>query len=103
MQASPEEVEAIIEVLYRRETALSWLFQECCKLLKEAVDEIEIAPVHHMPWQCKSFPIARKLEGEVTKMLQDRIDTGRLERSPVQLPKSLVPCVKDEWQIPLDQ
>ena len=78
---SLNETAALVEVLYRREGALSWSFQECGKLSMEAVSKMEIATVHHTPWQCKTFPIPRKLEGEVMKMLQDRIDAGRLERS----------------------
>ena len=78
---SKEELEALKEMLYRREAALSWSFRECGKLSVDAVGEMEIVTVHHTPWQCKTFPVPKKLEAEVMAMLTDRLEAGRLERS----------------------
>jgi hypothetical protein len=76
-----QELQALLEVLYHWEVALSWAFDECGKLSAEAIGEFEIPTVHHKPWQCKGFPMPKKLEEEATKMLQERIDAGWLERS----------------------
>jgi RNase H-like domain found in reverse transcriptase/Integrase zinc binding domain/Reverse transcriptase (RNA-dependent DNA polymerase) len=76
-----KERELAIEMLYRREGALAWDFSECGRISEQVLPPQEIRTVPHTPWQTRAFPVPKKLQEVVRKILLDRLNSGRLERS----------------------
>lgn len=75
----PCERQVLIELLYNREAAISFDFKEMGKVRHEVAPPSRIRTVEHKAWQAKNFPIPRALEGEVVKMIGERLGYGVLE------------------------
>ena len=75
----PREREMLVEILYRREAALAWSFDDVGKIEEEVTPPVKIRTVPHEAWQAASFPIPKKLNSEVVRMLRERLKNGVLE------------------------
>jgi hypothetical protein len=74
-----QEREFAIEMLYRREGALSWTFTEMGRVRPEVAPPQEIRTIPHTPWHVQPFQQPRALQPILIEMLQERIDRGTLE------------------------
>jgi hypothetical protein len=88
----PRERQMLIEMLYRREPALSWSFNESGTVSHDVMPPVRIQTVPHTAWQEGHFPIPRKLRDTVIDMIQQRLSRGTLEysQSPYRNPWFLV-------------
>ena len=77
----PKEREFLTEVLYTREAALAWNFEEAGMLRPEVSPPIEVRTVKHEPWRDRGIPVPRAIKPIAAKMNQERIDNGILEYS----------------------
>lgn len=80
-ELTDQEKEVFIEVLFRREKALAWGFDELGKIREEIAPPYVIKTRQHKAWQAKNIPIPAPLRDRVIKILQDRIKAGILEES----------------------
>ena len=77
---TPEERELLLAMLFNREKALAWTFDEIGKIRPEVAPPQEIKTVEHTPWQVPNFKIPRSLTKKLVDMLKERIKQGTLER-----------------------
>jgi hypothetical protein len=78
---SAEERDLCVEMLYRREPALAWDFLEAGRIRPEVAPPQKIRTVPYEPWQVKSSSVPKALRKVVEGMIQERLDSGRLEPS----------------------
>lgn len=75
----PEEKKFLLEILFAREAALSWSFDEIGEIRPEVHPLIKIRTVEHEVWQEKSFPVPRAIKDEAIQMLRERVKNRILE------------------------
>ncbi len=90
---SDEEKDVFYEMLYNREAAIAFNFEEKGYFNSEIEPPHVIPTIDHVPWQVKNFQVPKALEGEVINIIKDRMQCGALERSfgPYRNPWFLVP------------
>ena len=76
---SPAEKDVMLEMLYNREGALAWEFDEIGRVKDEVAPPQEIKTIPHEAWQAKSFHIPKALEPKVIEIVTDRKRKGVLE------------------------
>lgn len=74
-----QEREVMLEMLYKREAALAWNFDEIGRVRDEVAAPQLIKTVDHEPWQVAGFPVPKALKGTVIQMLKERLAAGLLE------------------------
>jgi hypothetical protein len=76
----PAERDLLMEVLFNREAALAWTFEEMGRVSEEVVPPQKIRTIPHEAWQSKSFPIPKAIRRKVEAKIQERLDAGVYER-----------------------
>jgi hypothetical protein len=96
-QLLPRERELFLQMLYNREGALSWTFEESGRIHPDVCPPYKIHTVPHEAWQIRGFAVPKALEPLVVDMVNSRLDRGTWERGDGQYrnPWHLVPK-KDE-------
>ena len=75
------EKDVFLEVLFNREAAIAFDFTEKGHFSNEIEPLHVVCTIPHTPWQAKNFKIPKALEGEVVKIIKDRVECRALERS----------------------
>ena len=75
----PAERQLFVEMLFYREAALSWTFEEIGRIRRDVAPPQEIRTIDHVPWKVPGFPVPRALKGQVAEMIRERVRNGRLE------------------------
>jgi hypothetical protein len=75
-----KERELLLEMLFNREKALAWAFEEIGRIHPEVAPPQEIKTIDHTPWQVPNFKIPRSLTRKLVDMLKERVKRGTLER-----------------------
>jgi len=88
-----EEKDIFYEVMFNREAAVAFDFNEKGYFSGEVEPPYKIPTIEHIAWQAKNFKVPKALEGVVINIIKDRMDCGALERSfgPYRNPWFLVP------------
>jgi hypothetical protein len=68
-----QEKNLMLEMLYNREAALAWDFNEIGCVKDSVAPSQEIRTVPHKVWQTPSFPVPRALQKTVIEMLKERL------------------------------
>ncbi|RYC57813.1 hypothetical protein CHU98_g8405 [Xylaria longipes] len=71
----------LVEVLFRREMALSWDFDKIGKIHEEISPPYEIKTIPHNAWQVKSIPVPAPLRELVVEVPKARLKNGLLEEA----------------------
>ena len=69
----------LVEMLFNREAAIAWTFEEMGLVTEAVAPPQEIRTIEHTAWQCKGFNIPKALNQQVIEMLKDRIQKGVYE------------------------
>ena len=82
------EKDVLLEVLFNREAAITFDFTAKGHFSDEIEPPHVVSTISYILWQTKNFKILKALEGEMVKIIQDRVECGALERSfdPYQNP-----------------
>ena len=88
----PNEKDILVEILFNREGALSWEFEEMGRVSSEVAPPQVIRTIPHIPWQAKSFQVPKALEPTVIRLVLDRHQKGVYEygHGPYRNPYFLV-------------
>lgn len=78
---SDAERDILIQILYNREAALTWDFDECGSLDPIVAPPQILKVVEHSAWQAGSIPIPKGLKKKVVELLKTRIKRKILEES----------------------
>src|SRR5262249_2362319 len=78
---SPAERDVFTEMLFRREQALAWDFEEKGLILDEIEPPHVIRTKPHEPWTDRAFRTPRKLLEEEKRIVTERQKLGLFERS----------------------
>ena len=91
-EITPEERELLIEMLYNREEALAWTFDEMGQIHMDVAPPQKIRTIPHEAWQTPNFYCPRALIPKVTDMVRQRLERGTLEhcQGPYRNPWFLV-------------
>lgn len=92
----PNEIRLLQELMFQREDALAWEFQDMSTIHEDVQPPYKIRTVPHEAWQVRGFQCPKKLEPIIVEMMKTRLERGTLERSDGQYrnPYFLVPKVK---------
>ena len=74
------ERQLLLQMLFNREKALAWTFEEIGRIRPEVAPPQEIRTVQHTPWQVPNFKTPRSLNKKLVEMLIERVKRGTLER-----------------------
>ena len=74
-----QERKLLLKMLYKREKALSWIFDEIDKVRKKVTLDQEIKIIEHETWQVSKFLVSRALTQVVINMLRVRIKVDLLK------------------------
>lgn len=78
-ELSAKERRLLFTILYIREAALSWDWEEAGRLQPEVYPPIKIRTVKHTLWQARQFAIPKPLQEIATKIFRDRMSVGVLK------------------------
>lgn len=87
------EKELLLEVLFNREEAIAFDFNEKGIIKREVEAPHKIPTIEHQAWQAAGFRVPKGLREEVREIIEDRLKAGTAERSwgPYRNPWFLVP------------
>ena len=74
-----QERNLLLEMLYRREAALTWNFSKIEKVRKKIISSQKIRTMKHETWQTSEFSIFKTLNEMIVEMLRERIDNEILK------------------------
>ncbi|KAI1818885.1 hypothetical protein F4861DRAFT_544613 [Xylaria intraflava] len=80
-ELTDQEKAALLEVLFRREMAMSWDFSEIGRLDERVAPPYEMKTVPHKAWQAKGIPVPGALKEAVVEVLRARMTNSVLEES----------------------
>lgn len=78
-ELTPQERDVFLEMLYNREGALAWAFNEIGKISEDIAEPQVIRTVPHEAWQAKGFHIPKALMQTVVDIVGDRKKKSLLE------------------------
>ena len=77
---TPEERALLMEVLFNREEAIAFEFEEKGVVKPEVEPPHRIPMIEHKDWQASSFWVPKGLRSEVKEIIEDRLKAGMVER-----------------------
>lgn len=78
---SEDEIGLLLWVLAQNEEAIAFEDNECGRFKAEYFPDYVMETVPHEPWQLPPIRIAESIKEEVNRLLQNQIDSGKLEPS----------------------
>ncbi|KAF2020320.1 hypothetical protein BU24DRAFT_342014, partial [Aaosphaeria arxii CBS 175.79] len=78
-QLRPTEISMFKQMLLNREGAIAFDFSESGRVQPEVAPPYQIRTIPHKAWQSPSFRPPKKLENEVFKMINERLQKRTLE------------------------
>ena len=78
---SEDEIGLLLWVLAQNEQAIAFEDTECGRFKEKYFPDYMMETVPHEPWQLPPIRIAESIKEEVNRLLQNQIDSGRLEPS----------------------
>ena len=79
-ELTPEENDLLLEILFKREGALAWGFEDVGRVRPEVAPPQRMRTLPHEAWQIPGFKVPRALRDTVDTMLKQRMQVGILER-----------------------
>ena len=77
----PEERNLMHNLMMRQNSAFAWEDDEKGRFKEEFFPPIEIPVIEHKPWVLKNIPIPPGLQGEVCRILREKIKSGTIQPS----------------------
>ena len=78
---SEDEIGLLLWVLAQNEKAIAFEDDECGRFKEKYFPDYVMETVPHEPWQLPPIRIAESIKEEVNRLLQNQIDSGKLEPS----------------------
>ena len=77
---TPQEKDILVEILYNREGALAWDWEEIGRVHHEVAPPQKIRTIPHTPWQAKNFPVPKALEPVIIDLVKEKLHKNLFER-----------------------
>jgi hypothetical protein len=79
-QLTLQERAMLIEMLFNREGALSWQFEEARRIHPDVCPPYKIRTIPHKAWQIRGFAVPKAMEQKVVAIVDARLNRGTWER-----------------------